>query len=129
MVLRAGIEIRLRARDRRHDTLILQARSHQALLYSDGAIFPEKTPHRHLSIIKPNGRNATFSSARGSASPVSDEAGGTVPSSPISLQVFGRDGKRDRVADGFVETVVGATAEEGRLFVVRTLVEIVASSW
>ena len=35
-------------------------------------------------------------------------------------------GERDGVADGFVETVVGAVAEEGRLLVVGALIEVVA---
>ncbi len=42
------------------------------------------------------------------------------------LQVFGRDGKRDRVANSFVEAVVGAIAEERRLLIVGTLIKIVA---
>src|SRR5205823_10173151 len=41
-------------------------------------------------------------------------------------QVFGRDGKRDGIAHGLVETVVGAVAERWRQLVISALVEIVA---
>ncbi len=41
------------------------------------------------------------------------------------LQIRGRDGKRDRVADGLVKTVVGAATEEERLLVVGALIEVV----
>ena len=45
---------------------------------------------------------------------------------PDLLQVLGRDRQRDRVADGLVEAVVGAVAEQERLLVVGALVVVVA---
>src|SRR5271163_3094307 len=64
-------------------------KSHHALLYSDGGIFPENTPQRHLSIISPNGRKATFSRARCSKSPVSADGGGTASINPICFRYSG----------------------------------------
>src|SRR5438874_6704118 len=37
--------------------------AHQALLYSEGAVFPLNTSQRHWSISLPKGRNATLASA------------------------------------------------------------------
>ena len=42
------------------------------------------------------------------------------------LEVGGRDGEGDRVADGLVEAIVGAVAEQEGLPVVGALVEVVA---
>src|SRR6185312_540651 len=41
----------------------LRRNCHQPWLYWSAAIEPSNTPQRHLSISRPNGRNATFSSA------------------------------------------------------------------
>ena len=56
---------------------------------------------------------------------MSPEVGGTVSSSRSASGNRG-NGKRDGVADGFVEFVIGAILEKGRLIFVGALVEIVA---
>jgi hypothetical protein len=40
-------------------------------------------------------------------------------------QILGRDRKRDGIADGFVESVVGAVAEQQRQLVVGALIKVV----
>ena len=95
-------------------------------LYLSGGISPEKTFQRHWSISSPNGRNAIFSSALFSSRPMSFDVSGRLSSSPMLHQVLRRDRQRDGVADGFVESVVGAVAEQERLLVVGALVEVVA---
>src|SRR5437899_771770 len=45
---------------------------------------------------------------------------------PGPLQVFGSYRKRDRIADGFMETVVGAALKKQRESLVSALVEVVA---
>src|SRR5258707_12829330 len=59
---------------------------HQALLYSSGFTCPENTSHRHLSIVNPNGRNATFSIAFAIRESISPEAGGPFPVHPIPFK-------------------------------------------
>ena len=87
--------------------------SHHVSLYFSGGISPENTFQRHWSITRPKGRNAIFSSALCSSRPMSFEVSGRLVEQPELHQVFGRDRERDGVADGLVEAVVGAVAEQG----------------
>jgi hypothetical protein len=60
--------------------------SHHRFVYWSGVAFPANTSQRHLSIVIPNGRNATWSSARRSRSSVSPVAAGSASSRPISFR-------------------------------------------
>ena len=62
---------------------------HHASLNFSGVISPENTFHRHWSISRPKGRNATFSSARCSSRPMSFEVSGAFSSSPIFTRYSG----------------------------------------
>src|SRR5579871_1892567 len=100
-------------------------RSHQAALYRSGGISPLNTFHRHWSTRSPNGRNATFSSARARRSPMSC-SGGRAVEEPDLNEVLGRDREPDGVPDRLVEPVVRAVPVDEGLVAVRPLVVVVA---
>src|ERR1039457_186156 len=56
---------------------------HHVSLYFSGGISPENTFHLHWSITSPNGRNAIFSSALCSSSPISFDGSGALSNNPI----------------------------------------------
>ena len=91
-----------------------------------GLILPEKTSQRHLSIEQAERQKRDFFEC--GVEQIFGVAGRRrdgVDQADL-LQVIGRNGKRDGVADGFVETVIGAILEKRRLIFVGALVEIVA---
>ena len=94
------------------DALILQPQLPPFFVVVAGRRPARKTPPAPLVHQQPKGRNATLSRARfiGSRYPSSDPA---PRQSNQSLQIVGRDGKRNRVADGFMKAVVRAVAEQG----------------
>ena len=94
--------------------MILFAKLPPGFVVFGGLHWPEKTSQRHLSINRPKGRKAILSSAVEQQRKIGGRRRNLLDE-PDLLQVFGRDGEGDGIADGFMKTVVGAIAKHRRL--------------
>ena len=126
VILRAGIEVRLSARHRRRDALVFLAQFPPGGVVLIGRHFAREDLPAPLIDHEAEGQEGDLLKRPfHQQSQVARGIRHGLDQTDL-LQVIGRDGKLDRVADRFVEAVVGAIAEEEGLLVIGALIVVVA---
>src|SRR5713101_7090629 len=126
VILRAGIEVGLGSWNRRGYPLIFTAKFPPGFVVIGGLDFARENFPAPLVDQQAERKEGDFlERALEQQGDVSGRRRNAIDQADF-LQVFRRNREGDGIADGFVETVVGAVLEKRRQVVVRTLVEIVA---
>ena len=124
VVFRARIEEFFTTRCGRRDALILQPQFPPRLVVILGLDLSRKHFPSPLIDQQAERKKGDLLERLVQQKPISRDASGALSSSPISDEYSGVTDKRDRVADRFVETVVGAVPKQHGQFVVGALIKI-----